>query len=936
MTRLPHILATAAIIGLLWLGITLFLVQKQRADIDDATQISRTLTHAFEENMRRSIEAIDTTIRALRVARAQDPAHFNLAAWERDSGLTRELTLQLAIADRTGDVVASNLPPTGKRVSIANRPHFRATRDQPGDALFISQPVIGRVSGRWSVQFVRKLFDPGGGFDGVIVASLDPSFLSRFYSSLAIGRGALLLAGQDGIVRAAAPAGVAELASNLTQTPLMAGAAAAPLGTVRMAATQDGIDRIYGWRQVAPYGLVVAVGLSVADALAEYQRDLQVGVTAGIVLTLVAIIVATVLARHRRDATRSQTILRAAVDNISQGLLVVDAQRRVPVLNARGAELLGLPPALARPGVAFDAVLAWQLENGEFEGEAGDHVRALVEAGGIEQGSSVYRRTRRNGMALEFRTKVLETGLAVRTITDITETENSARVLAAARDAAEAAAQARSEFLAVMSHEIRTPLNGVIGVADLLDGMELGPAQRDYVRLIRDSGSHLLALVNDILDFSRLEAARVQLEEVTFDPQAVIHDVIAMFQVQAGAKGLVLSAHTAADVPAAVLGDPGRLRQILLNLVSNAVKFTQQGWVTVSLEQEAAPDGRVRLLFCVADSGIGIAPEAIEQMFEEFTQLDGSISRRFGGSGLGLAICRKLVALMGGGITVESQSGVGSFFRFDVILKLAPGQPAADVAPVAETEPSPVPGLRVLVAADNATNRLVALRLLERLGHRADAVSDGAEAMTALGQKQYDIVLMDVMMPEMDGLTATRLIRAAERQGRRVTIVGLTAGSDAETLADCLAAGMDAVTTKPVTAARLRSAIAEGMDAATQRSAPPPAPGIMPRISELKEELGEEAVQEILAAFIEDIGANLKTIQEAAARSDTRAVYRLAHVITGAARNVGATALATRAAALEQQVGSLSPSDIAAEIRTMQTEFDAAMADMESALAAAL
>ncbi len=372
-------------------------------------------------------------------------------------------------------------------------------------------------------------------------------------------------------------------------------------------------SRIYSWRRVEPFGLVVAVGLSTADALAEYQRDLTGCIGAGLVLTLIALSVGAVLARNRREAGRSQAILRAAVDNISQGLLVVDADRRVPVINGRAADLLGLPVELARPGVAFDALLNWQLGAGEFEGEDAEPVRALVRAGGIEQGSSVYQRTRRDGMVLEFRTKSLDTGLAVRTITDVTEPQQHARALAEARDAAEAAAQARSEFLAVMSHEIRTPLNGVIGVADLLAGMDLDAAQLEYVRLIRESGGHLLDLINDILDFSRLEAARMQLEAVDFDPNAVMRDVGGLFLAQASAKGLELSVQTTER--GLVIGDPGRLRQILLNLVSNAVKFTSQGRVTLSLEQEPAKTERIRLLFRVADTGIGIAPEAIGRIF---------------------------------------------------------------------------------------------------------------------------------------------------------------------------------------------------------------------------------------------------------------------------------------------------------------------------------
>jgi signal transduction histidine kinase/DNA-binding NarL/FixJ family response regulator len=913
-------LATAPVIVLLWLGITGYLVEKHRADLEGAAQESRNLTQSFEENIRRTVEAIDTTVRALRAARAHDPGHFDIAAWELDTGMTRDLTLQISLIDRTGIVIGSNLGLAAKPVSIADRDHFRVPRDQIGDKLFISRPLIGRISGQWSVQFVRRLFDAGGAFDGVVVVSLNPAFLIRFYASLDNGRGALLLAGQDGFLRAVAPSTVALLDTDLKRTPLMAGVPAMPRGTVEMADTADQIDRIYSWRHVDPYGLVVAVGLSTTDALADYRRTFRDGVAIGAGLTIVTVLVGIALTRNRRDLMESRTLLRAAVDNISQGLMVIDPKRRVPVLNARAAELLGLPEQLTRPGFAFADMLTWQLDTGEFDAPEAAPVRALALSGGIEPGTSVYQRTRRDGTVLEIRTKALDTGLAVRTFTDITEQERAARVLADARDAAEDAARTRSEFLAVMSHEIRTPLNGVIGVAGLLEEMELGPSQRDYVRLIRQSGDHLLGLINDILDFSRLEADRVPLEETDFDPLALAQGVVGMFLVQAGTKGLYLSAVAADPLPLAVIGDPGRLRQVLLNLVGNAVKFTDQGWVSLTLAQEAAEGGRVRLLFSVADSGIGMVPEAIERMFEAFTQMDASISRRFGGSGLGLAICRRLVELMGGTIAVESQPGIGSTFRFDVTLKRA--DPAAAITPMAEAAVQPELGLHILLAEDNPTNRLVARRMIERLGHQADTVGTGAEAIAALALTRYDLVLMDVMMPEMDGLTATRQIRAAERPAARIPIIGLTAGSSAANLAACLDAGMDAVTTKPVTLPSLRAAIAEGRAASGQHKAPEGQDGMTPRLRELAGMLGEDAVAEIVHAFTEDTRAALAAMRAAASCDDGNTIYRCAHSLAGAARNVGADALAERAAALEETVGSLSAARIAAELAAMQVELE--------------
>jgi CheY-like chemotaxis protein/HPt (histidine-containing phosphotransfer) domain-containing protein len=371
-----------------------------------------------------------------------------------------------------------------------------------------------------------------------------------------------------------------------------------------------------------------------------------------------------------------------------------------------------------------------------------------------------------------------------------------------------------------------------------------------------------------------------------------------------------------------VAGDPGRLRQVLFNLIGNAVKFTDQGWVSLTLTQKPAADGRVTLLFSVADSGIGIVPEAIERMFQEFTQMDSSISRRFGGSGLGLAICRRLVELMGGTIAVESEPGAGSTFRFDVTLKLADA--LADV-PVVEAGLPVEPGLRILLAEDNPTNRLVALRMLERLGHRADAVGTGTEVIAALTLTHYDLILMDVMMPEMDGLTATRQIRATERPGERIAIVGLTAGTSAERLAACLDSGMDAVTTKPVTLPSLRAAVAKGR---ATLPAPESSRATMSRLRELTGMLGEEAVAEIVHAFTEDTRTHLAAMRAAASGNDVTTVHRSAHIVTGAARNVGAEALAERAAILEQTAGLLSAARLLSEIAAMEADLDTALAGL--------
>lgn len=614
-----------------------------------------------------------------------------------------------------------------------------------------------------------------------------------------------------------------------------------------------------------------------------------------------------------QERLREKTAVLEAVNAITDdAMLGLDADGRILWVNRAAAALVGLEESGMTGRSCLELLPAWVVERhraAAIEFLAGpDSSRTL----GDWRSLGVLHR---DGHAVPATATVSITTVGGRrhitaTVRDMSETRRFEEDLVASRHAAEQANAAKSVFLANMSHELRTPLTGVIGMADFLADTALDNEQRECIDTLRASARTLLAVVNDVLDLSKIDAGRLELETVDLDLREILRTVLRLFRPMAAERRLSLTIDVDADDPAGavVKGDPTRIQQVLFNLVGNAVKFTERGEVRIGLHARPQEDATVALRLTVTDTGIGMTTEQTGRLFAPFSQGDSSTTRRYGGTGLGLSIAHRLVSLMGGGIEVASRPGEGS--RFTVHLRLPAGDPAGVEAERGDhAETIATRALHVLVADDNAVNRDLVKRFLTRMGHRVTLATNGCEAVAEVVGAPVlpDIVLMDVHMPELDGPSAARMIRSLPGAAATVPIVALTADALPEHRATFVSAGMNEVLVKPVDWSRLRSLLdrvagtAAAPAASDDRPAAPPAAGVVDgaRLDELFAILDGGEMRVILDQFTRNARELIDDLRRTA-DGDPAQARQIAHALKGAAGNVGATRLADLARGLEE------------------------------------
>jgi signal transduction histidine kinase len=764
------IFSLALILGLaiIWLAVAYELDRRRSSDLREVARATEFQAQAFAENTLSTIKRLNEILLDLRLRWEGEPGHFAQLVKRRQQYMA-DVAFQVAVIDADGWMAYSNLAAPKDRVYLGEREHFRVHRDG-GDRLFISKPLKGKVSGKWTIQFTRPILEQEK-FKGVLVVSVSPETIAAFSEKLAPDT-IITLVADGGDIMARYPDNAQAMGMKLTGTPYLT--PDAPIsGNFSRRAQVDGVERLYGFHRLPEYGLSFVVGHSVEAVLAGYRdhRFKVLAVASGISLAFAALLLLlfsslSARAEMEQRLQDSQAMLRSAVDAIGEAFVIYDQDDRLAYCNEQYRAYYRTSADLLVPGMSFEEIIRGGAERGQYKEAVGRVDAWVVERMAAHRsGQTDLIQEIDGGRWLRIRERKTPEGFTVGFRIDITE-------LYEAKQAAESG-QSGEEPLPgrdVARNPDAAEWHPRHGADAAVARISTESDRQEYARTILNSGQTLLALLNDILDLSKIEAGKFELLPSVFEPGQLLAETSALFAGPVREKNLEIRTRWAGPEGSRYRADPIRLRQMLSNLVSNAIKFTERGFVEVEALEVIREGGQATLEFAVRDSGIGIPPEKQGLLFKPFSQADSSTTREYGGTGLGLSIVRRLAVLMGGEAGVESIARPGGAFLVPHPCRGAwrQGEESrrSQRAPAAQPEASasPVIAGRVLVVEDNPVNRKVIQAMLGKLGLHIDTVENGQEALDAItGGLKPDLVLMDVQMPVMDGLQATAEIRRWEQ-----------------------------------------------------------------------------------------------------------------------------------------------------------------------------
>ncbi len=906
----------------------------------EAQSDAHNLAHVLAENIVGRMDKIDailfsTKLEITRQLESGDIDKTRLEDYLRKQYGNLPEADSLRVTNAQGDVLYGIGVRVEEQRSISDRAYFLHLRDTPDAQGIISEPLVGRISGKRVIVMAHRFDRPDGSFGGVVYAPIALDELSMMFSNLNIGKtGAVFIRKGIGDYTLIARHPENLLGSNVSAightrpAPEFVAFARSQSKIANYESTSgvDGITRNYSMRRLGKFDYIVGVGMSTDDYLADWRTKAITESILAALFMLISIVTATLVYRSwkRREesiqalATQEEKF-RTIADYTSNWETWVDREWRLLWISQAVYEVTGFtvqecmvmpdyPMPLIHPDDRAKLASA-RLEKEYSEAPRRSLVfRYIRKDGTLRWGERTWRNLKdENGEFSGQRSSVR----------DITESRQAEQELLQTKLAAERASASKSEFLANMSHEIRTPMNAIIGLSTLALSKAESPKMQDYLDKINTSSRALLSVLNDILDYSKVEAGKLELESVIFSLQEVLDNVANLFSLHAEDIGLDFIFEIAPQTPDRIVGDPLRLGQVMNNLVGNAVKFTKAGKVHVKVEPVAIEPGFATLHISISDTGIGISADQVKNIFNPFTQADGSITRRFSGSGLGLSISQKLVNMMGSEIQVASELGRGSAFSFEVRFSL-PADNAEEyvasgsVAPLPKSSPM-VHGARVLVVEDNVMNRQVARELLVQAGFAVSTVSNGKKALQALHDGDFDAVLMDLQMPVMDGFEATRRIRT-NPLWHELPVIAMTAAVQAHEQEECFAAGMNDHVAKPIEPHRLLQALEKWIKPG-DRPPPPEMPSLSGTdnwlqhmsgfdLDAIQSRLGtnRELLLSLFGQFTLDFSGTADKLGELIALGKTQEAIALAHQIKGAAGNLGAVDVERHADKLEREL----------------------------------